>query len=104
MSDADVAPANSMISGATKVSRAHRLELTPVWAPDNGHVVLCIHCNSKVSQLDLAILCRENVRSFDVSVYDTLFMQIHEPKKYLVRVYCNQMLWEVPESLTDAVQ
>ena len=104
MSDADVAPASSMISGATKVSRAYRLELTPVRAPDNGHVVLCIHCNSKVSQLDLAILCREDVRSFDVSVYDTLFMQIHEPKKYLVRVYCNQMLWEVPESLTYAVQ
>lgn len=79
MSEADVAPASSIISGATvHVSTCSQTQTvrrqTPVWTANNGHVTQHIGGHTKVSKLDSPVLCREYVRSLDVSVNDPLIV------------------------------
>jgi hypothetical protein len=86
------------------VSVAPKSALTPIWAPD--HCIIrdssCRRtCDTKVSQLDAAILVRKNIRSFDVSVDYTLIVQIHEPLQDLRNIYGHEVLGELSKLFAD---
>ena len=82
---------------------------TPIWASHYRIVVRsssgrCITCNAKVCKLHSAVLGREDIRSLDVAMDDTLIMEVDESFQDLRDVDRDEVLRELAESLADVVQ
>ncbi|KAG0624740.1 hypothetical protein M758_3G270800, partial [Ceratodon purpureus] len=62
------------------------------------HVSFCqLGCNSKISQLRRPLFCCKNVGALDISMDNTLFVQIHQSFQNLGNVNGNRRLRERPK-------
>lgn len=113
MSEVVVAPHCSITSGATAYSQLREsgetaIIRTPVWTSHNlvvpDRCCCSIAGDSKVGELDTAILIREDVGTLDVAVYDALLMQVHETFQYLRDVHAYEGFRELAKTLADVVQ
>lgn len=78
----------------------------PVWRANNTRFMQACSfcCDTKIGKFNKAFLSRQNVRTFDVTVYDTLLMEIKKSMQYLGHVECNKILWKFAKVLADAVK
>ena len=82
---------------------------TPIWASHYRIIVRssssrCITRNAKVCELHSAVLGREDIRSLDVAMDDTLVMEVDESFQDLRDVDRDEVLWELSEPLADVVE
>jgi hypothetical protein len=83
--------------------------LTPVWAPYDRIIASgagggSITRDAKVGEFDSAIFGRQDVGALDITVDDTLVMEVYKTIENLRYVDGDQVFWELSESLADVVQ
>ena len=85
-----------------------RCERTPIRTANNGIIPDCTRssttCNAEVSELDAAILVGQNIRALDVSVDDTLVVEIDESLENLRNVHSDEGLRELAKLLAYVVE
>ena len=85
-----------------------RCERTPIRTANNGIIPdrarSSTTCNAKVSELDATILVGQNVRALDVSVDDTLVVEIDESLENLRNVHSDEGLRELAKLLAYIVE
>lgn len=69
-----------------------------------SHPRRCAARDTKVSKLHAPVFVREDVRALDVTVDDTLIVEVHEPFEDLRDIYCNECFRELAEFLANVVQ
>jgi len=57
--------------------------------------------NAEVGKFDKPLFCSKNVGSLDISMYNTLLMEIEESMKYLRHIDAHEVLWKFAEVLGD---
>lgn len=80
---------------------------TPIWAANDGvvsHTVCSITCYTEVGKFNGSILVREDVGALDISMDDTLVVEIDQSLEYLRYIDCDKVFWEFTESFEDSVQ
>ena len=82
--------------------------LTPVRTPNYSVVpnssCSSTTCNAEVSELDATILVGQNIRALDVSVDDTLVVEIDESLENLRNVHSDEGLRELAKLLAYVVE
>lgn len=78
----------------------------PVWGAND---TCFIHASSlgshtEICEFDEAFFGGEDVGAFDITMDDTLFVEIVQSIEYLRHVDCNQVLWELAEILQNLVK
>jgi hypothetical protein len=78
----------------------------PVWGADDAGLVQAglLRRHTKVSQLDEALLGGEDVGALDVTVYDTLLVEVEEAVKDLRHVQGHEVFGELSKVFADGVQ
>ena len=81
---------------------------TPVWTT-NDSVVPYRSCssatrNAEVCKLDTPVLVCQDIRTLDVSVYDTLVVKIYKSLQDLRNVDPDEGLWELAKFLADIME
>ena len=60
--------------------------------------------NTEVRELDSTVLVRKEIRTLDVAMDDTLFVQVYEPFEDLRDVHGDEVLRELAKPFDDVVQ
>lgn len=91
ISEADVAPVNSIISGATELRQSEQLQFvqnrTPVRTPNDSLIAKSIRRNAEVSELDRTVFRSQDICTFNISVYDALIMKVNQTHEHLLCGY-----------------
>lgn len=78
--------------------------LTPIRAANDRPVTEGIGGDTKVSELDSAVLRSQDIGTLNVTMYDPLFMQIDKAEQDLIDEHGYEMLWKYTECLADTSQ
>lgn len=76
----------------------------PVRGTDDAALMKTIvfaSCNTKIGKLDETFLGSENVGAFDISMDDTLLVEVEEPVEHLGHVECNQVFRKFTKVFAD---
>lgn len=82
-------------------------QLTPIWT--SYHSVIVRRCSglarhSEVRKLHTSVLVREDICTFDITMYDTLLVKVNETFQHLRYIYSNEILREFPKLLADGLE
>jgi hypothetical protein len=95
-----------MISGATTIKTVDLAGHTPIGTPHDSNIAqrTCLCRNSEIRQLYHTLFRREDIRTLDIAMNDTLFMQVDEPLQDLIDVQRDEIFGEFSKILANAMQ
>ena len=80
---------------------------TPVGTSHDGIVTdtrRCTTCNAKVSEFDASVLVCKDISTLDVSVNDTLIVQVYQSFQDLRNIDRYEVFWKLSKAFADVVE
>lgn len=80
---------------------------TPVWTSNYGSICSSrgyTTCNTEICEFHSSILVGQDVRTLNISVDDTLVMEVDQPLQNLRNVDCDKVFRELAKFLDDSLK